>query len=288
MCTPFVKNEPHPSRKKLRERIVVAISIVDQLVELALFGHLIDEIHAWYPYLEVISGIGFSDALSRQICDVYTKRCDENPGRYPASDDVKGWSRTLSCQRSDHALEVWLESCENSCPRTRRAMRNRMRAIQVPIYVIRERGVCTLYERVTPGGMASGSRLTTIGNGTARVASLYETGGTSPLANGDDGLSWRDDDQSLDEVIQLYEDLGLEVRGLTACSRDYFEFCSHGFDTETGKSWLLSWPKALFRLGTRKTVTQDLVVDFLREVRHHPRLPEFLGAVSRLDVTAAE
>lgn len=76
-CTPFIKNEPHPSRKRGKERIVIAVSIVDQLVELALFGSLLDRVHGGYPHLGVISGIGFSDSLSEEFCGVYLTRRDE-------------------------------------------------------------------------------------------------------------------------------------------------------------------------------------------------------------------
>jgi len=288
-CTPFIKNEPHPSRKRGKERIVIAVSIVDQLVELALFGSLLDRVHGGYPHLGVISGIGFSDSLSEEFCGVYLTRCDENPGKVPTVDDVHGWDRTLSHQRSSASLTTWMKTCRNLGPRSQRALENRLLAIQNPVYVIRDaKGALTLYERIIPGGMVSGSRITTIGNGTGRVATLYETRGNSPIANGDDGLCWRDDDQSLEDVIELYSKLGIDARGIKFCERGYFEFCSHGFDTATGKSWLLSWPKALFRLATRKTITPDLALDFIREVRHHPRLPEFLAALSRLDVTAVE
>jgi hypothetical protein len=163
-----------------------------------------------------------------------------------------------------------------------------MRCIQNPTYVVEtSRGAYSLFERRVPGGMVSGSRLTTIGNGTARVNSLYETGAVAPMANGDDGLGWRAPDQTIEDVVELYGKLGLNGRGLQRCSREYFEFCSHGFDTTSGKAWLLSWPKALYRMAT-KGITDSLAEDFLREVRHHPRVDELAEAVDRMLTAPAQ
>lgn len=289
VCTPFVKNEPHPSRKRGRERIVIAISIVDQLVELYLFGKLLDVVHEGYPNLGVISGLGFSDEHSAELCTVYKDKCDEyKDTRLAVISDVTGWDRTLSHQALDDMGDIIVNTCVDIGPASERAVRVRLRCISCPVYVVElEPGVWHLFERAIPGGMLSGSRLTTIGNGIARARSQFMTGAQGGMVNGDDGIAWQLLGTDVEEIQSAYALLGIQARDIKVCTREYFEFCSHGFDTTAGVSWLLSWPKALFRLASKEKIPESYVEDFVREVINHPRRDELLGAVDRLFSAAA-
>jgi hypothetical protein len=294
---PFIKDEPHPLRKVGRERIVIGVSIVDQIVELMLVGNLIASIHDAFPRNGILSGVGFSDELTHVLCQEYLRRCDLNPDLVCFGEDGSGWCRTFSLERAMQAVEDWLSSCVHKSHGFVVALRNRTRIIADPLYVVSSlslkrhtrslliSGDSTQYvvcKRKIPGGMLSGSRWTTIGNGAGRVDSLLETGACSPMAAGDDGLGWRDPDISVEELSRRYAALGIVIRDVNRFTREEFEFCSHHFDVRSSKSWLTSWPKALYRLATRKSVSVELVESFLHEVRHHPRRSEFKKACDQI------
>jgi hypothetical protein len=99
------------------------------------------------------------------------------------------------------------------------------------------------------------------------------------MVNGDDGLSMRDPN-GMDEATADYSRLGLTVRDFMKHDRTGFSFCSHWFDVPSGTAYLESWPKAFYRLLTRK-VNLELVDAFMLEVRHHPRKVEMYDFIMK-------
>lgn len=277
LCDPvscFIKDEPHPSRKAVdgHWRIVNALSLVDQLVERFLFSDLLHCVHAGYPNLPTMSGVGFTDEQSAELCEHYLSLVDRAPPNFvPFSEDVSGWDRTFSEQRMQSAVGKTVGRATGPS-HWRKAATLWGKRLTRPVFVLPEVKGCSYWVSQIAGRMLSGSLLTTCLNGVARVDSIVETGGRDAFANGDDGVSMRLA-TTADSVSCSYKALGIAVRELTQHDRSGFNFCSHFFDCDKRVSYLTSWPKALYRLLTR-TSSDLLLEDFLREVRNHPDLEE--------------
>lgn len=278
LCDPvscFIKNEPHPSRKADRLRVVNSLSIVDQLVERFLFSKLLQVLHDVYPHSGVLSGVGFTDDQSAVLCRLYSTICDNAPpGFSPYSEDVSGWDRTFSDERMQFVFKRLVEKADGP-DWWKRSLLFWGKRLTRPVFVIQERKGYSIWVARYPGRMLSGSLVTTACNGVARLDSMYESGAISPFANGDDGVSLRADKQ-IESSVRLYKDyLGISVRAFEKHDRRGFAFCSHWFDCSRNVSYLTSWPKALFRLLTRFS-TESTMEDFHREIRHHPDVEKLM------------
>lgn len=268
--SPFVKQEPHPMRKRGRERIVFGISLVDQLVELALTGRLIRAYKDLYPAKSgALVGIGFSPSHVKLICNAVLTMLNRWKGRALYEEDVSGWDRTFSQERLSAVVRNWCSALPDGGAKHtsfRRLLQRRQSLIQNPLYAISDNSGTHLYSRAFPGGMPSGTRWVTIGNGQGRLLSFFETGALDGYVNGDDGLSIR---EAGSNPVEAYSRLGLTSRDLRMVTGDAFNFCSHLFDVRTETAYLTSWRKALYRFATRK-VDHEEYKNFVEEMKNVP------------------
>lgn len=267
----FIKDEPHPERKLKTKtfRCICPVSLVDQLVEAVLFACIARKLrnHELYHNGSAV-GIGFDDQQMyefKQILGGY-----ESSYGKPICDDMSGFdakhtwetmyatvevdkltvdaTRPHECTRFHNANAVWATLCVDSAS----------------IFG------GTLYRKLIPGGLNSGSKDTSRRNTLLRsIYSAYLvqiSGGTlhHTICNGDDGLTWASVD--LKEYESKSLDCGLDVRDLTHDGD--VRFCSHRYKSN-GTASLESWPKGLYNIICGGTVNFEDASQFVAECRHN-------------------
>lgn len=273
-CDPvrvFVKQEPHTMQKVQgrRFRLICSVSIVDQLVERILAwrqnNHEIDN----WESIPSKPGIGFTDEMCRSVWDQVNPLLSRN---LLVEMDMGSWDWTLQGWFLDADARMRVEL--GACPRMARLILNRFRCIAMTVYCLSNG---RMFAQVLPGGMLSGSYITSSTNSRARVLAAQIVGADA-IAMGDDSLeSW------VEDAPAKYEKLGFIVRMHKRCNGS-FEFCSQHY--EAGTAYPVSWPKTFFRLLNQRTPGLEeraaLLVQFITEMRHHPRLQEFTDWLSEI------
>lgn len=271
---PFLKNEPHPSRKSKSGgwRIVICLTLVDQLVERVLYTNFINAVKYAYPGPGVVIGIGFTDEQSLQ----FNKSLDRT--KPMMSTDVEGWDRSVD--------ETWTHEFAE---RRRRALPStgfirygvaitRNNEIMVdPVYIVDVGGDEThLYMRGSPGGIISGRLLTNFMGGDIRLEVAFQAGAEYAKACGDDCIEVHANQAS---VVERYRKLGFKLRKPVKLKDTELEFCSHEYSKDSNyKPRLTSWPKAFHKLLTRK-VDSVQVRAFLYECRNNENFEALRGYV---------
>lgn len=143
----------------------------------------------------------------------------------------------------------------------------------------------TLWCKVVPGMLNSGSRDTSRRNTTLRVlytAYLYRVIGKkmqAAFANGDDGIHWGlSSREEYEEFQRAASAAGFTLRDFTGGSES-FSFCSHSYQMGSDRAPLESVPKMVYRMITLKSLTLDDALQAVNECRHnesYPLLREFV------------
>lgn len=266
--TVFVKKEPHPSRKSSvgKYRCITPVSLVDQLVESALFAEYSDLLSDNLFWSGSAVGIGFTDNQMSQFC-AYAREIRDKYGKI-TTDDVSGFDAV-------HTLQILLATCKvdesvvlNS-PDWHRANRRWCLVCARSLSVFGSK----IYAKVTEGMLNSGSKDTSRRNTLLRLIYTFYFSIVSKQkvnqasANGDDGISVGIVDEK--SYVSAAEDCGITIRGVHQSVRT-LDFCSHLFDLETDKAQLLSWAKGVYRILTTNNTEAD-ARQFLQECRHNDK-----------------
>jgi hypothetical protein len=260
----FGKDEPHP-RRKLEAKVfrqICGVSIIDQLVERALFSRWSLALLELYPTLACAIGIGFSD---RQLAEFGSKISGlvEKRGTL-RSCDVKGWDSRVS----DWMLQADIDIVASLAPSTgftgwATAARTWAVTASNCSYVINGKVYC----KTIPGLTISGSYRTTHSNSVMRLLIAALAGDTAVVA-GDDSLEWGSGTN--DEMIDRYAAMGFELREVVAHDVNSFNFCSHSYVRKDGV-WVASldgWTKSLFKLIAGACAPEQ-VAAFWHETRYN-------------------
>jgi hypothetical protein len=271
--TPFEKFEGHPARKAVdgKWRIVTCLSLVDQLCERFFYTDFIRNVKESYPNSGVTIGIGFTDQMAKSFCRLIPK------GVY--STDISGMDRSIDATYVNQNVRSCVERLPHGCSKLSRAMYRHNDCMLDPVFALDTySGRSRLYVGTGPKGMLSGRYVTTFFNSRSRVDMAFLAGATFVRACGDDCL-----EQHLPgvDLVKVYEGLGFVLRNPQYLNGSLIEFCSHTFRSPEFKPELSSWPKALYKLATRKTTLEQKLA-FLYEVRHHPRYVEFKKVIDLL------
>jgi hypothetical protein len=266
-CQPFLKNEPHPMRKvrEKRWRIICAVSLVDQLVERAIFSPWCEVLRDHYPLLDCAIGIGFSDSQLQEFGETIERETAER-GYTPVSSDVAGWDKSVSYDML--RLESELVSNKIRDPQD-------FVHVRTAITVWMVTSSCVAYAmpdgrllvKVDPGLMPSGSYRTTTANSVMRLLVAAMADSASARAAGDDCLEWTQDVAGLSD---RYAAMGLTVRDVVEHTETSFGFCSHTY-TKSNGTWVASldtWPKAIFKLVSR-LASEERQAAVLHELRYN-------------------
>lgn len=281
LIQPNEKDEPHPPRKVLTGtwRIFCCQSVIDQMVERVLFYDVLLQIKRNYPHSGAVIGIGFSDELTTQFCQMIVETIDVN---ILNSSDIKGFEKSLGRDWIIQAARMVISKMKNhkKCTNVVNAMFIHAYKITNPLFVVPQYNHYALWRRTQPGGMLSGSYLTTLYNSLTRLDIAYVAGANHAWAAGDDCLETTD--LSIDEIKSNYLQLGFVLRDFIRVKDRVIEFCSHemSFVESEGiwKSSLTSWQKALFT-NLSKLFTEERFAGFRHEVRNNENKIELIRTV---------
>lgn len=264
LCDPirvFVKNELHGRLKvsQGRMRLIMSVSVVDQLVERVLNGTQNNvEIGMWED-IPSKPGMGLGDEGLWSLEACFRKM------RHPLSSDISGF---------DWSVSAWWLDCD---------ARAREMLTGVGRQMHRKRAMClgrsmlvfsdgVVWTQTQDGVQKSGSYNTSSTNSRIRymlAALVARRGGWSGevAAMGDDAV----EDSPEDDLAPAYLELGFRLK---EASRD-IEFCAYKFDLAGGFE-PVRWHKMLANLLWTKprdmAHANELLVALRHELRHSPHL----------------
>lgn len=267
----FGKGEPHSTKKvsQKRWRLIMAVSLIDQLIERLIYGtQNTTEIRNWHNCPSAPgAGIGKDEDLAtinRRIRELAAK----HSGGKIAEADISGfdWSVQEWELQEDAICRALL--CDAS-PWLADLMFNRMTCMARSLLYLPNGNLV----EIPPGVMKSGSYVTSSTNSRIRVILAWLVGAAWAYAMGDDCL-----EDPVENAQAKYAALGHTCKMYETKTTD-FEFCSTIF-TNAG-AWPVDGTKTLYRLLEQPILTHELLFQFEREMRNHPRREEFLFAVAR-------
>lgn len=266
-CTPFMKGEPHEMRKLKEERyrIICARGIVDQVVCKVLMDGYSEQLTGSFPNLPSVMGLGTSDEQNQKVGNKYRSNTERYGPGFKL--DVSKWDGGYACQLAHSTVRILDNRFIGRKTRWRRAM-ERYAILMTNVVFVMPDG--RLYRKLLLGQMPSGDYMTTIGNcfGLRVLAKLLGT--TVEMNLGDDAVIWFLMQHGVADVIQMFKNMRVNVRGLDICGEWDFEFCSHFYWCDGGvwKASLLTWVKSVYGMLS-KEVTAENMAGTGYEMRHN-------------------
>lgn len=281
----IIKNEPHPARKvnTQRWRFVNAESLPDQIVEKQCFTEQDSAEIATWESIPSKPGMGLTDGDARCLA-AFAKRHGFN-----YLSDAHGWDNTVPAQLMDADIEMRVRLCKDPDPAWVRAIRN--------VNTLSKRRVLMLSDgmlivRNTPGGMASGRKVTSSSNSRMRalvgaVAGVHFDYTADGMYMGDDAFEFVPERVNPTDVeTYLSETTGVKLTDARRATAADFEFCSQRFFTVDGvtRVYPLNPDKSLLRmLATKGPTDSDQVRANLEAYfRHLPEAPLYMQAVDAI------
>ncbi len=267
---PFVKGEMHPSRKVSTPRLIMAISIADQLLERFIFHEFSKTEKQNYPQYSNMVGFGRS---FEHTCAI-TQKVKDNSNRSgvgPTASDVSGWERRVSADSLEEVPRVIHMRCEAA----EGVRENFLHLATIwaivsarPTYVVGFR----LYNSLNFGMMPSGTFMTSFGNGIMRILFAFSAGAEFVVVLGDDCLEWNRDPAAMKEY---YNACGLVTRDVETfpSSGTQFTFCSKYYDATREDEPLVvpqSWAKILASYANLKVRTPAHYTALVSELQGLP------------------
>lgn len=273
-CDPvsvFIKGEPHSSRKleSKRWRLIMAISAVDQMVERLLSNDQNKKEISMWNRIPSAPGIGLSDDAELRKFYERVRKAADGP---LAEADVTGWDWSVQEWELLFEAELRASLCGAS-PMLTLMLRNREICAAMSLLALPDG---RLIQKLHPGVQPSGRYNTSSTNSRLRVSVAYLVGAKWAFANGDDCL-----EDPVEDAKAKYAALGhplkmYEIRE----EHEPFEFCSTLFTDTTQHP--VDGTKTLYNLLEQKDISKELLEQFSREMRFHPRRGEFLALVEQL------
>jgi len=229
-CDPirlFVKGEPHKQAKLAegRYRLIMSVSLVDQLVARVLFQEQNKQEIALWRAVPSKPGFGlstdmqvhdFMENLSRRV-GVSAEEICRNHRQYVIPTDCSGFDWSVSHWMLQDDMEVRNQLTHNLSELTRRLRANWLHCISNSVLCLSDG---TLLAQRVPGVQKSGSYNTSSSNSRIRVMAAFHCGASWAMAMGDDAL------ESPDSNLLEYKNLGFKVE-----ESEKLEFCSHIFES---------------------------------------------------------
>lgn len=258
-CDParvFVKNELHTRVKLIagRYRLIMGVSIVDQLVERMLFGEQNKlEIENWEG-IPSKPGMGLDDASLKKLSKEIYSFLD------PVGADVQGFDWSVK----EWELCLFAEFRAMSGPPMYKVLcMNRLKCLADTLLVTSDGSVWL----IPPGVMKSGSYLTSAGNSFIRWMIAIVCGSKRAMAMGDDCI-----EEYCDDAHAKYMKLGHPLKYYKRVCGDA-EFCSHIFPKDGSLAYCAEPEKLFFRLMAKSLVDAEMVRElwsaFLLNVRNY-------------------
>nr|AAZ57426.1 P1-P2 [Beet mild yellowing virus] len=280
LCDPirlFVKGEPHKQSKldEGRYRLIMSVSLVDQLVARVLFQNQNKREIALWRAIPSKPGFGlstdgqvvdFMQALSAQV-GVNTAELLQDWKSHLIPTDCSGFDWSVSDWLLEDEMEVRNRLTLDINDLTRRLRAGWLKCLANSVLCLSDG---TLLSQQVPGVQKSGSYNTSSSNSRIRVMAAYHSGASWAIAMGDDAL------ESVDADLSRYSSLGFKVE-----VSSQLEFCSHIFEEEN-LAVPVNKAKMLYKLihgyepecGNLEVLTNYLAACFsiLNELRSDPEL----------------
>lgn len=293
VCDPiytFIKDEPHKRVKldKNRFRIISGVSLVDNLIERVLFSKLNKFEIMLNEHIPYKPGMGLHDEGQKSLHSWFTKlqRLFQL-----CSTDVSGWDWSIT----DYLLDADLKyragfTNGNACwlkLATVRYLCLKWKVFQLPSG--------DMFTQDIPCILPSGSYLTSSTNShmryiLSRIAHIML--GNYAFSDFAEGCQMGDDalERYHPGLLEIYTKLGFTVKGVEIMEDGKFSFCSTLWD-QSEFGFPESWAKTLFRFLHKKP--NDVLYptyreQFLRDLRHHPRVASLVERVDQFRRSYAE
>jgi len=288
-CDPvrlFNKDEPHrmAKLKEGRVRLIMNVSLVDQIVERVLYGTSSRAEILCHRNLQQKPGMGLDDESGTALHQQVRELSNDTDGEV-VDDDCSGWDFSYQGwdQEAVDESRILQLNCENPqrwWERERgsalaQAIVNRGQCAMLSVYCFSDG---RLVEQLLKGVQLSGRYETSSGNSKARKINSTLAGSKWCLSQGDDAV---EDGRKFAERLKNYLKLGKVVKQWQPASAERFEFCSSRFETTDGVTRVvgLNWEKMLCQLlnktGTH-TEKSGWMLQVQMDLRHSPHLPEVL------------
>lgn len=272
-CDPvrvFVKNELHSESKVLegRFRLIMSVSIVDQIVERVLNGRQNNlEIESWQTIFSK-PGMGLDDDGLKSLEDQIARMAN------PLSSDISGFDWSVS--------QEWLDldaRCRAILTGDRLEMHlKRSCCLGYSLFVLSDGTL--LAQEGWRGVQKSGSYNTSSTNSRIRAMLALLVGSwrgyqADVIAMGDDAV----EDSPDDDLATSYLQLGFRLKEQ---SRD-IEFCAYGYDLHGGYRpvrWHKMLASMLWTKPRDELHKQELLVALAHELRHSPHRDRAMQAVA--------
>jgi len=275
----FVKNEPHPLRKKKTKswRLIMNVSLIDVLVEKLLFNKQNKAEIAAHRVIYSRPGMGNEDEDFQSFIEMR----DKLPGDYNASADVRGfdwsvqawqlrWDAVTRCILAGQGPDSWYS----------RAVMSRVESLIQARLLLSDGRV---FQPTIPGIQLSGSNNTSSTNSRIRAFIAMLIGAKWALSNGDDCV-----ESPSEGAPEAYAYLGHTLRFYDKTIKSRMEFCSHQYNgSEIRKVLPCNYQKALFTLLCQTMVSAERMDQYAHYLRHQPshvkEVRTFLARLGRLE-----
>jgi len=237
LCDPFrviIKNEPHSIEKlsQGRERLVVCISAVDEIIDRILFTRPNKKLIGHFLVSYSALGIGFDDEKIRQVWETFLKA----PLGEKVHSDMSAWEWSIQGWDHDADTEVILRTCDGLDDDFEDLVRARNECTRMGVYVISDG---SMFEQTEAGVNKSGGYRTASLNTRTRAMNSLLVGANWQLCAGDDCV-----EMEVEDMVARYLRLGKRLKD-KARADESFCFCSHEFTN--GKAEPLNVVKAAYR-----------------------------------------
>lgn len=279
----FIKNEPHSKEKVLagKLRLISSCSVVDQVVERILFAKRNNLCIEMNDHIPQKPGMGLHDNGLQKL---YAYMMDMQSTGKVCSTDISGWDWSMGSEVFDAMAELRVrDSCEASGSAWERLVRNRIFAISLSVFYLKDG---SMYAQTRRGIQLSGCYITSSGNSDMHelinevvCEELAPGSGPQPsMVMGDDGVK-----KHYEGIREKYAEYGLKVKEVIDYDEGYFSFCSTYF-AGNWRGEPESWKKTLFRFLAHPCSSEE-IYDWLRglkgDLRYHPGLDELVPRLER-------
>lgn len=265
-----VKCEPTPIAKieEGRPRIIMVESIASEVVQKLIFGpQMKAEIASWQT---CPSKPGFGMATDDQAAELFASIGDEK-NLYDS--DVSGFDWNMARWMFDLSMRAHLENngVQPGCIYWNACL-NALHVLSNSVYLTSSG---ELFELEVEGVMNSGAAITSWFNSLTRAVIGVLVGHKVIITMGDDAVH-----DYIENAIEKYRVYGMRLKNFTACREDTFNFCSA--DIYANKAVPTGVMKATTNL-LYKPYDETELADFLRVMRHSPRLDEICDVLVEIE-----
>jgi len=272
----FVKNEVHSTKKvdSGKYRLIMSVSLIDQLVERVLNGALDRAEIASWDTLPSKPGMGLHDE-----------------GLQILSNNFKAMKKAMGSDMAgfDWHTDQWMLDADAECRAaatgddSEELHMKRAQLVGNSVFVFSDGRV---YAQRRKGLQKSGAKTTSSGNSRIRTILAKLVGGvnTAVCAMGDDAVEDVAEGVEFPDVVQAYAHYGMEIKAMEFFEPNGLEFCAYKFYPD-GSAMPVRWDKmlaAFLYTFPQPSMFEERLFALEYELRHSPHLGLCVDVVERV------